>query len=131
MNPDDRDQQSDSIERHGDIEEVHRGNEPQVERKKEDRVQRNREAGKSLLPIARVQKIVKADKARWHARWTIIRNWRAVQDIPIVSKEAIFVISLATEEFIKRLSEASQRVASREKRLTVLQRDIGVDYCRY
>jgi DNA polymerase epsilon subunit 4 len=48
-----------------------------------------------------------------------------VQDIPIVAKEAVFLISLATEEFIKRLTEASRRVASGEKRVTVQQRDIG------
>ncbi|KAK0187887.1 hypothetical protein F5146DRAFT_732628 [Armillaria mellea] len=44
-----------------------------------------REAGKSLFPVSRVQKIIKADK-----------------DIPIIAKEATFLISLATEEFIKR-----------------------------
>jgi histone H3/H4 len=64
--------------------------------------------GKSLLPFARVQKIIKADK-----------------DIPIVAKEAVFLISVATEEFIKRLTEASRRVANGEKRVTVQQRDIA------
>jgi histone H3/H4 len=48
-----------------------------------------------------------------------------VQDIPIVAKEATFLISLATEEFIKRLIESSQKVAEREKRATVQHRDIG------
>ena len=47
------------------------------------------------------------------------------QEIPIVAKEATFLISLATEEFVKRLCQASQRVAEREKRATVQQRDIG------
>ena len=47
------------------------------------------------------------------------------QDIPIVAKEAVFLISFATEEFIKRLTEASRRVANGEKRVTVQQRDIG------
>ncbi|KAF8895290.1 hypothetical protein BD779DRAFT_1668592 [Infundibulicybe gibba] len=67
-----------------------------------------REAGKSLLPFSRVQKIIKADK-----------------DIPIIARDATFLISLATEEFIKRLSEASQRVADREKRATVQHKDIA------
>jgi len=67
-----------------------------------------RETGKSLLPISRVQKIMKADK-----------------ELPIVAKEAAFLISLATEEFIKRLSEASHHIAHREKRVTVQQRDIA------
>jgi histone H3/H4 len=36
---------------------------------------------------------------------------------------------LATEEFIKRLSEASYHIAHREKRVTVQQRDIGAMSC--
>jgi DNA polymerase epsilon subunit 4 len=67
-----------------------------------------RESGKSLLPISRVQKIIKADK-----------------ELPIVAKEATFLISLATEEFIKRFSEASYHIAHREKRITVRQQDIA------
>ncbi|KAF8635851.1 hypothetical protein AX15_000043 [Amanita polypyramis BW_CC] len=67
-----------------------------------------RDPGKSLLPFSRVQKIIKADK-----------------EIPIVAKDATFLISLATEEFIKRLCQASQVVAEREKRATVQHRDIA------
>ncbi|KAH9969616.1 hypothetical protein BC827DRAFT_1161396 [Russula dissimulans] len=67
-----------------------------------------RESGKSLLPLSRVQKIMRADK-----------------ELPTVAKEAAFVISLATEEFIKRLSEASHHIAQRDKRVTVQQRDIA------
>jgi DNA polymerase epsilon subunit 4 len=40
-------------------------------------------------------------------------------------KEATFLISLATEEFIKRFSQAIQRVADKERRATVQQRDVG------
>ena len=42
-----------------------------------------------------------------------------------MAKEATFIISLAAEEFIKRLSEASQVTADRENRTTVQQRDVG------
>ncbi|KIJ59462.1 hypothetical protein HYDPIDRAFT_140554 [Hydnomerulius pinastri MD-312] len=76
--------------------------------KREPPVQREREPGKSILPFSRVQKIIKADK-----------------DLPIVAKDATFLISLATEEFIKRLSEACQKLAEREKRTTVQQKDIA------
>ncbi|KAF9236523.1 hypothetical protein BU15DRAFT_49969 [Melanogaster broomeanus] len=76
--------------------------------KKEGPVLREREPGKSILPFSRVQKIVKADK-----------------DLPIVAKDATFLISLATEEFIKRLSEACQKLAEREKRTTVQQKDVA------
>ncbi|KAI5988415.1 hypothetical protein EDD15DRAFT_2165466 [Pisolithus albus] len=67
-----------------------------------------REAGKSVLPFSRVQKIIKADK-----------------DLPMVARDATFLISMATEEFIKRLAQASQKVAEREKRSTVQQRDVA------
>ncbi|KAG6854677.1 hypothetical protein C0991_003325 [Blastosporella zonata] len=86
---------------------------PQQEKKKRTYVRREpvasvRETGKSLLPISRVQKIIKADK-----------------DIPIVAKDATFLISLATEEFIKRLVEAGKMVAERERRATVQHKDIA------
>ncbi|KAF9454821.1 hypothetical protein P691DRAFT_201484 [Macrolepiota fuliginosa MF-IS2] len=82
-----------------------------VKKKRERRepVPLNREPGKSLLPFSRVQKIIKADK-----------------DIPLVAKDAVFVISLATEAFISELAQAAQRVAEREKRATVQHKDIGV-----
>ncbi|PFH53877.1 hypothetical protein AMATHDRAFT_136556 [Amanita thiersii Skay4041] len=66
------------------------------------------EPGKSLLPFSRVHKIIKADK-----------------DIPVVAKDATFLISLATEEFIRRLAQASQRVASRDNRATVQYKDLA------
>ncbi|EGN98025.1 hypothetical protein SERLA73DRAFT_182864 [Serpula lacrymans var. lacrymans S7.3] len=69
---------------------------------------REREAGKSILPFSRVQRIIKADK-----------------DLPMMAKDATFLISLATEEFIKRLADAGQKSAEREKRTTVQQKDIA------
>jgi len=41
----------------------------------------------------------------------------------MVAKEATFIISLATEEFIKQLAYAAQRIAEREKRATVQHKD--------
>ncbi|KAH7910837.1 hypothetical protein BJ138DRAFT_1151967 [Hygrophoropsis aurantiaca] len=69
---------------------------------------REREPGKSVLPFSRVQKIIKADK-----------------DLPIVAKDATFLISLATEGFIKRFSEACHKQAEREKRATVQHKDVA------
>ncbi|KAI0766386.1 histone-fold-containing protein [Trametes elegans] len=66
-----------------------------------------REPGKSVLPYSRVQKILKADK-----------------DLVMVQREATFLISRATEEFIGRLAEAAQRLAERERRTTVQAKDI-------
>ncbi|KAJ8586789.1 histone-fold-containing protein [Rhizopogon salebrosus TDB-379] len=77
-------------------------------RKDKEPAHRERELGKSLLPFSRVQKIIKADK-----------------ELPIIARDATFLISLATEEFIRRLSEACQKLAEREKRATVQQKDIA------
>lgn len=45
----------------------------------------------------------------------------------MVAKEAAFLISMATEEFIKRLAEASQKTSlDRDRKSKVIQqRDIG------
>ncbi|KLO05925.1 hypothetical protein SCHPADRAFT_838704 [Schizopora paradoxa] len=65
------------------------------------------EVGRSAFPITRVQKILKADK-----------------ELPIIAREAVFAISVATEEFIKQICSASQKQAEREKRTTVQKKDI-------
>ncbi|KAH8094621.1 histone-fold-containing protein [Cristinia sonorae] len=67
-----------------------------------------REPGKSSFPVSRVQKIMKADK-----------------ELPMVAREATFLISVATEEFIKRLAEESSIVAARENRVTIQYRDLA------
>ncbi|KAI0657344.1 histone-fold-containing protein [Cubamyces menziesii] len=66
-----------------------------------------REPGKSVLPYSRVQKILKADK-----------------DLVMVQREAAFLISRATEEFIGRFAEAAQKLAERERRTTVQAKDV-------
>ncbi|TFK48673.1 hypothetical protein OE88DRAFT_1634311 [Heliocybe sulcata] len=66
-----------------------------------------RTIGTSPLPIARVQKILKAD-----------------EELIMVQREAVLAIAIATEQFVKRLMEAVQRVAQRERRTTVQQRDM-------
>jgi DNA polymerase epsilon subunit 4 len=48
-----------------------------------------------------------------------------LQEIPIIAKDATFLISVATEEFIKRLCEAARANALKEKRATVQQKDLG------
>jgi hypothetical protein len=42
----------------------------------------------------------------------------------MVSREATFLISVATEKFIERLTQAGQSVAERQSRTTVQERDI-------
>ncbi|PVF94656.1 hypothetical protein CPB86DRAFT_800331 [Serendipita vermifera] len=72
-----------------------------------EKTTQERTPGRSLFPIARVQKILKADK-----------------ELNGVAKEAVFLIAIATERFIARVSEAARSQASREKRATVQKKDI-------
>jgi len=74
---------------------------------KEDGREGTREPGKNPFPVSRVQKILKADT-----------------QLPTISKEAVFLISVATEKFIERLAQAGQRVAERQSRVNIQERDI-------
>ena len=42
-----------------------------------------------------------------------------------MAKDAVFLIALATESFIAELAAASHRVGEKERRTTVLQKDLG------
>jgi histone H3/H4 len=87
-----------------------------------------REPGKSLFPFSRVQKIIKADRVRINLILSLVHSDEVAvfQDLPIVAKEATFLVSIATEDFIKRITEASRRLAERERRSTVQRKDIGL-----
>ncbi|EUC63457.1 histone-like transcription factor and archaeal histone protein [Rhizoctonia solani AG-3 Rhs1AP] len=67
------------------------------------------ELGESVLPMARVQKIMRADK-----------------ELPNVTKEAVHTISVATEEFIRRLSSAAYAQADRDKRSMIQYKDVAL-----
>ena len=84
------------------------------------------EPGKSLLPLAKFQKILKADKVSSGNATLIIYwlNW-SHKELPIVAKEASFLISLATEDFIRQFCQAAQEVAQREGRSSIRHSDIG------
>ncbi|KAJ7855984.1 hypothetical protein B0H14DRAFT_2352946 [Mycena olivaceomarginata] len=81
---------------------------PKKKREKREPPKVERPPGKTLLPISKVQHIIKADK-----------------DIAIVAKEATFLICCATEEFIKRFGEAAMALAEREKRTTMQYKDMA------
>jgi len=68
----------------------------------------SRDPGKSLFPMARVQRILKADK-----------------ELPTVAREAVLLISLATEEFVKRLSEDIASVVRRADEFLFLEEIIS------
>ncbi|KAJ7430629.1 hypothetical protein FB451DRAFT_1322985 [Mycena latifolia] len=81
---------------------------PKKKKEKREPAKVERPPGKTLLPVSKVQHIIKADK-----------------DIAIVAKEATFLICCAAEEFIKRFGEAAMALAEREKRTTLQYKDIA------
>ncbi|KAJ7695699.1 hypothetical protein B0H17DRAFT_930296 [Mycena rosella] len=81
---------------------------PKKKKEKREPAKVERPPGKTLLPVSKVQHIIKADK-----------------DIAIVAKEATFLICCAAEEFIKRFGEAAMVLAERDKRTTLQYKDIA------
>ncbi|KAF7297749.1 Histone-fold-containing protein [Mycena kentingensis (nom. inval.)] len=83
---------------------------PKKKREKRETVARPvvRPPGKSLLPISKVQNIIKADK-----------------EITLVAREATFLIACATEEFMKRLAEAGMAQAEKDRRTTLQHKDLA------
>ncbi|KAH9936284.1 uncharacterized protein B0H18DRAFT_973171 [Fomitopsis serialis] len=68
----------------------------------------DRAPGHTLIPSARVENILEGSEAGAH-----------------LSKEALYMLSVATEEFVKRLAHAGQRMAGREARQLVYYRDVA------
>ncbi|KAJ1020694.1 hypothetical protein NDA16_004086 [Ustilago loliicola] len=64
--------------------------------------------GTSVFPTARVSKIIKADR-----------------DVDICSKEATFLISIATEIFIKKLTDQAYTNARLDKRKHIFYKDLS------
>ncbi|KAG9035608.1 hypothetical protein FRB95_011014 [Tulasnella sp. JGI-2019a] len=64
--------------------------------------------GTTTLPIARVQKIMRADKELTNA-----------------AKEAVFLVTVATEGFLKRITGAGYKHTSQEGRLTIQIKDLA------
>jgi histone H3/H4 len=98
-------------------------------RERRERASLEREGRKLILPFSRVQRALKADRVRiyWKLTLEIDVNclFSSCKDLPIIAKEAVFLISLATEEFIKSFTQATQRLAEKERRATVQPRDVG------
>ncbi|KAG0370843.1 histone-fold-containing protein [Gamsiella multidivaricata] len=64
--------------------------------------------GVTVLPVARVKRIIKEDK-----------------DVQMVSNDAVFVISLATEMFLESFTSKAFNLAKMEKRKTVSYKDLA------
>ena len=101
-------------------------------RERRERASLEREGRKLILPFSRVQRALKADRVRilFEANFGLVRDRCQLlifilQDLPIIAKEAVFLISLATEEFIKWFTQAMQRHAEKERREAVQPRDVG------
>ncbi|KAF5382584.1 hypothetical protein D9615_002784 [Tricholomella constricta] len=72
--------------------------------------------GSSLLPSLRLENIIQAD---------------GVTGNLALSKEGLFILSVATEEFIKRMAQAGQLRASAERRSTVNYSDMAATTQQY
>ncbi|KAJ7675838.1 hypothetical protein DFH06DRAFT_669636 [Mycena polygramma] len=72
--------------------------------------------GESLLPSRGLENIIQAD---------------GVTGSLALSKEGLFILSVATEEFIKRLTQGGHRQASAERRVSVNYRDMAATTQQY
>ncbi|KAJ7459852.1 hypothetical protein FB451DRAFT_1182145 [Mycena latifolia] len=72
--------------------------------------------GESLLPSLRLESIIQAE---------------GVMGSLALSKEGLFMLSVATEEFIKRLAQGGHRQASVERRTSVNYRDMAATTQQY
>ncbi|KAJ6584974.1 hypothetical protein B0H19DRAFT_404929 [Mycena capillaripes] len=72
--------------------------------------------GESLLPSLRLESIIQAD---------------GVMGSLALSKEGLFILSVATEEFIKRLTQGGHRQATAERRTSVNYRDMAATTQQY
>jgi histone H3/H4 len=64
--------------------------------------------GTTVLPAARVSKIIKADR-----------------DITKCTKEAVFLVSVTAEHFVRRLADAAYTRARLDQRKVVTYKDVG------
>ncbi|KAI8603936.1 histone-fold-containing protein [Dissophora ornata] len=70
--------------------------------------------GVTVLPVARVKRIIKEDK-----------------DVQMVSNDAVFLISLATELFLESFTSKAYNLAKMEKRKTVSYKDLATAVTQY
>lgn len=71
----------------------------------------NSSSGPAIFPLARIKKIMKADK-----------------DVNLVAADAVNVISLATELFLDSFVKKASEISQNEKRRTILYKDFGNIY---
>ncbi|KZS90451.1 hypothetical protein SISNIDRAFT_551469, partial [Sistotremastrum niveocremeum HHB9708] len=77
-------------------------------RKSRPKPSTDRPKGQTILPMPRVQKMIKVDS-----------------ELAPASKDAVFLVSAATEEFLRRLVQQGHKQAMNERRLTIYQRDMA------
>lgn len=68
----------------------------------------NNSSGPTIFPLARVKKIMKADK-----------------DVNLVSADAVNLVSLATELFLDNFVKRASDISQNDKRRTILYKDFG------
>lgn len=68
----------------------------------------NATSGPAIFPLARIKKIMKADK-----------------DVNLVAADAVNLVSLATELFLDNFVKKASEISQNEKRRTILYKDFG------
>ena len=68
----------------------------------------NSTSGPAIFPLARIKKIMKADK-----------------DVNLVAADAVNLVSLATELFLDTFVKKASEISQNEKRRTILYKDFG------
>lgn len=81
---------------------------PRNQQQRTKKVHAEKSVGTTILPVTRVTRAAKQDK-----------------DIKIVSKEAVFLISIATEFFVKKLTNSAFERSKRERRVFVKYNDVA------
>ncbi|KAF9242602.1 hypothetical protein BU15DRAFT_60322 [Melanogaster broomeanus] len=114
--PTDSEGEAEVDELESDTEDEHGASASAAAQKKAGKRAGERAPGTTLFPISKVESIVQAD---------------GITSNLSLSKEAVFVLSIATEEFIKRMAQAGHRQASATRRNIVNYTDMASSTQQY
>ncbi|KIJ64437.1 hypothetical protein HYDPIDRAFT_28381 [Hydnomerulius pinastri MD-312] len=114
--PTDSEGEAEVDELESDTEDEHGASASTTGQKKGGKRAGERAPGTTLLPMARVENIIQAD---------------GITSSLSMSKEAVFVLSIATEEFVKRMAQAGHRQASASRRNIVNYADMASSTQQY
>ncbi|KAH8104554.1 hypothetical protein BXZ70DRAFT_594630 [Cristinia sonorae] len=80
--------------------------------------------GKSTIPLGRIESLLEAEGTSGGFIVSFL-PYPSTGEENYMSKEAVFILAVATEEFIKRLMEAGHRTAQTSRRSMVTYKDVA------